>query len=847
MATKTSPPLDFTTIGAQTATIPVRIGYRIVELFSDGLYSSPNKAIEELVSNSFDAGAKNVHVMLSPDRRSNDAMVVVIDDGNSMDAMGLRQHWVIGESNKRSEDYNPPLGRKQIGKFGIGKLATFVLANHFTHLCKRDGQYYAVTMDYGRVTKTDKGLADQPQISLPLRELTEMQARDCLPDLVTGSKPGHKAFKLFGKGASESWTIAILSKLKPMAAQIKKGQLAWVLRTAMPLRDDFALFLDGDRLKSSKFDVKLIKRWTLGKDLNTLPKPAPQDLETSKDSKNAAVHKYGLMHSSLGRITGYVEVYEESLTGGKSDEIGRSNGFFVYVRDRLVNIDDERFGINPDTLRHGTFTNFRAVLHIDRLDDELRSTREGVREGELTTIARNIAHALFNIARKELADHDDRASPDTKARGKIGNTPGSLTRRPMQALMRLILDGKITSRYVRIPSGADAQTSEFLQGLRSRLESTDGFITAIRHEYIGAEAGISIYDAATGALLINDLHPFVAMYRDDYEKAETLRLLCVAEVLTEAYLHTAGVHAETVDEILSARDELLRHFARSQPRNASITAQMLEDAAHDENQLEQELVAAFTSLGFDAVPIGGKGNPDGVATARLGGSDTGARRYKVSLEAKSKEKDDTKISARTVHISGIARHRDDHACDHAVVVGPDFQGGEDEGGVVVQEARENIKQTGRTITLIRIRDLARLVRLAPLKGVALDRLRELFTTCVTPDESRKWVDRLDQETPKKMQFRKILDTIWTLQSEQPDEPVELAAVKLMLRRDHDVDLPKNELGALCNALARIAPNYVITRGDMVELTQKPDLIVKEAGATLQQFPGDETVRSIFKL
>ena len=82
----------FVTLGAETATIPVQISYRIIELFSEGLYSSPNKAVEELVSNAFDAGANNVHVILSPDRTTDDAVIAVVDDGIMMDAAGLRQH-----------------------------------------------------------------------------------------------------------------------------------------------------------------------------------------------------------------------------------------------------------------------------------------------------------------------------------------------------------------------------------------------------------------------------------------------------------------------------------------------------------------------------------------------------------------------------------------------------------------------------------------------------------------------------------------------------------------------------------------------------------------------------------
>ncbi len=45
----------FATIGKSTDTIDVRLSYRIIELFSEGLYASPNKGVEELVANSFAA------------------------------------------------------------------------------------------------------------------------------------------------------------------------------------------------------------------------------------------------------------------------------------------------------------------------------------------------------------------------------------------------------------------------------------------------------------------------------------------------------------------------------------------------------------------------------------------------------------------------------------------------------------------------------------------------------------------------------------------------------------------------------------------------------------------------
>src|SRR2546425_12117999 len=94
-------PDELYTAGKEISSIDVRISYRIIQLFSEGLYSSPHKAMEELVSNSFDAGATNVHVILAPDLTAKDASIAVVDDGTGMDDRGLKDHWLIGTTNKR--------------------------------------------------------------------------------------------------------------------------------------------------------------------------------------------------------------------------------------------------------------------------------------------------------------------------------------------------------------------------------------------------------------------------------------------------------------------------------------------------------------------------------------------------------------------------------------------------------------------------------------------------------------------------------------------------------------------------------------------------------------------------
>jgi hypothetical protein len=98
--------VDFIKSTTHVGNIPVKLSYGIIERFSEGLYSSPNKTFEELITNSYDAGAREVWVYLASDLSSEKATLLVVDDGESMTLEGLADLWKIGESRKRSE--TPP-------------------------------------------------------------------------------------------------------------------------------------------------------------------------------------------------------------------------------------------------------------------------------------------------------------------------------------------------------------------------------------------------------------------------------------------------------------------------------------------------------------------------------------------------------------------------------------------------------------------------------------------------------------------------------------------------------------------------------------------------------------------
>jgi hypothetical protein len=482
------------------------------------------------------------------------------------------------------------------------------------------------------------------------------------------------------------------------------------------------------------------------------------------------------------------------------------------------------------------------VVYIDRLDEELRSSRESVREGPLHNTAQNTLHGAFNYARLALEKHQAEVSGGEQMASRVAGSPGSLTRRPIVGLVKAAIEGKSHPKYIAYPKTLGPKEREdFLARVEESAETTDGLVRDVQLIEMSQGQGIATLDVETGILKLNSLHPFVAHFLDEYEdkkRSLPLELLAMAEVLLEAHLYEIGLEEDDIQDVVSRRDEALRYLARSTGRrNARTIAQDLIDASSDEDLLQDMLVAAFDSMGFDAVPLGGPKKPDGIAEARLAGDLKGQpHRYTVSLEAKSKEKEGTKVAAKTVGISAISRQRDDHECDHAVVVGPDFPTSDGKESALVKEIEKDREATNKTITLVRIVDLARLVRLVPLKRVGLDRLRNLFQTCITPEEAKDWVDKLTAEKVQKVPYKDILETIWELQKERPDEAVEYSGLAVALQKgEKHLSISKAELSKICEGISRMAPEMVSARKGSVELSQRPDKVLAVISSVIQEY------------
>ena len=97
------------------------VNKEVVSHLSVGLYRNFGRAIKELISNSYDAGATEVKIKLN----LKGAEIIVRDNGMGMDIEDIKIKFLtIGHVTKPSNSVDK-LGRKRIGTFGIGCLSVF--------------------------------------------------------------------------------------------------------------------------------------------------------------------------------------------------------------------------------------------------------------------------------------------------------------------------------------------------------------------------------------------------------------------------------------------------------------------------------------------------------------------------------------------------------------------------------------------------------------------------------------------------------------------------------------------------------------------------------------------------
>ncbi|MHB8959046.1 MAG: ATP-binding protein [Candidatus Limnocylindrales bacterium] len=802
----------------------VRVSLEVVRLLSMQLYSSPLKAIEELVVNAWDADASRCWVRVS--ESDADAPVVVLDDGEGMDATALADLWHVGHSLKRDDDWVRRHRRRQIGKFGIGKLATYALGRQVTYASRHGGEVRSVSLDFDRLLSSSTGNGTSEPIDLDVLRTDPTRLADDGPFGAAVHALGLEPSQLLD-GTIQTWTLVIIERLRDERPPIKHGRLRWVLETAMPLAPDFELALNGSRVESAKdLDADWVVDFTV----------AQLDAERVKELASTTGIEWEVRGESLVNarhpdgIRGRVRVAAQSLYYGKSIDLGRSHGIFVRVRNRLINEDDPLFGATP--LSFTTFYNLHAVIEADDLDENLKAPRDDVEQGLARSDISALLRQLFNQARdryeRVLAEREEQEK--RKREGVREYVAPRLLERPLADALLMRPSTERGSAWLHVDPGAPGVADQLVEDLYADPPKARPY--SYRTSTLGPNNPFVRFLPESSEFILNEDHPLVLEFWENPSSRRLLRVVATAEALLEVYLRDSGLRPEETQLLLGRRDELLRSLASAHQYSLRSLAKALRDARNDERDLEVAVVAALRALGFVTQQVSGSGEPDG--TAHYTAHDAGPA---FTLEAKSSA---SVPSLGAIDFAGLRSHADAHKADGCLLVAPAYPG---LFGELTQSSRRARQER---VSCWTIEDLASVVENAEARHVNADRIREIVLGAFSPGDVRRRVKKL-LGTPAWTQrelARAVLSALAGLEGKMSGSPRDISMIATAISLGTLESVEVDDVRAVVLELAHASRGMlyladdgkVFVRGSLEELRRRVASHVDEDAAPRRGSP-----------
>lgn len=805
--------------GSTVDQVQLEIDYQIIEHFSQHLYGSPNKAVEELVSNSFDALAKSVYVYL-PGRFTTEHLVVW-DDGSAMDVQGLHQLWWIARSPKDQgerviSDSNGK-ERKVIGKFGIGKLASYSVGRRITHLCRRGNDFLLVSINYNDLhNENGRGKQRGPKTKTyktPIIKLTKDKARRLVGEILN-IKENPKAFeKIFDTPA---WTIAAIGDLKKSLTQ---NRLSWVLGTGMPLRPDFKVWVNDvpiiSKLEtnaaitwdfaSKEIQQSLLSAWTDAIKGNKVCGEICFGKEKGLDPIYPSMQVPYVDFPNLKKVYGTVRLFDESLLNGKTADLGRSHGFFIFVRDRLLNPEDDKLLLREPNF--GTFYRSQYTIHADSLDADLLADRERLSQDTIRIAELDVLQAaVYRVARAAQKDRDDKLAEQAKTLSFMPTRSREHYREPLMALL---------------------MKTGFPEDARFDIAKPN-----VDRKPIGQEKPLVVLSPESGGFQVNTSHPFYVSLdkrlgsgKRSQEFFRAIDLFSISERLLEGYLYDIGIADDKVRQILRWRDELFRAIAENYERVPSDLAMNLRNTSYEGGgAFENALANILGDMGFACERHGATGKEDVVLIATIGPDS-----YKLTFEAKGSIKP---IHNDKAEVSGAASHRDEVGAEHAVIVARCFVGFERDAGNV----NAHILKECRTVEGVSIMTVEALISLHEAVNkfnYSQDLLKDVFCKIETPRAKMERVIRLMTPT-EEFNYRKLLGELWKRQGAESSGDFVPYKHVWQSNSEWKAKFKIEEFDAKLLALETLAGGRIMLKQQQREvvLKQSPDKIAEHIERTL---------------
>ena len=769
--------------------VEVDISYDIIRQFSAQLYTNPRKAIEELICNSYDAGANVCYVVLP---KAHDSLLV-LDDGKSMDLNGLKDLWKVAYSPKDKGEATPRIenDRLQIGKFGVGKLAAFALGERLTHVTCVDGNVRVVSV--GQIDLKQKKSGEPPKF-----EVYKMDLSKAIPILGQYFKDVPKPWEI----GWDSWTLAIIDKIDKSNFEgraLRVDLLHRMITTALPISARFKIFIGKEEVHKKKIDPKEIRvkvectdlefRKKLQESLreywkDVLHKEKSEDVPETyyklkigkvQNPQNISGDKLSaLIVPGLGPIIGNAIFTKTYLTTDKVSERGYvNNGFAIHSHGKLINPEDELFGVTARS--HSFWARFLADVEIPNLDNVLLVQRNAVSEKtNEAQIARRAMLTLFNYTRAKVEEIERKEKYKPESFGSRLNTYAPL-----------------------IASLAQSGLSEGVFPKKGIEELDVDFST------LGETGPAARYDPQEEKILINLDHPLITALDDPAARSKKALRRVICEVLAGTQMATGYLRSQNVPEkIVYETGEILESSIRSAAgfviNEIEVAIKAINDASYQgDTPFENAVIEAFQSLRLAVTYYGGSDEPDGIIEIPI----SGGPNLRISVEAKGSE---GVITHEELATATVERHGNEFGCEHAIAIAREFA---TEG--IGEKDAALLRETKGKVPLITTEGIAHLLKLHKKRPFTTDKIAKILTTWKHPDDLINFIDQTWKEMPDLGLMRLVL-TIAEELSLKDDTNYPEPGMILNDDRIRSLKLPKSDLISILEALS-ITTHMVLIR------------------------------------
>lgn len=761
--------------GEVNESISIDISFRIIRQFSLQLYDNPRRAIEELVCNSYDANAENCHIQ-TPENI--DDSLYVLDNGHSMDMEGLRWLWKVAASRKDEElgDERVKGGRQQIGKFGVGKLASFALGSRLTYLATKEGTTRSVSVHQNRL----KDEENESEENFDVHQFPADEAQERFSDLFDQSNlpnPWDEGW--------ESWTLAVVSDIpeEKTGGNLEAWRLKNMIQTAIPTATDFTAYLNGEQISDrdphgdltytvdltedvmvDRIEQAIQNYWATEKEIDQEEVDESLyevELTTSPDPSNNEQELAGIDVPNLGFVSGTGQLYDRPITTDKRKERGFSdNGFRVKVRGKLVNKNDYLFGIGTQSFT--TWSKFLGQFEVPGLDDQIRVQRDQLKDSTEVDLTQQILKQTFLQVRKEESKDSSEQKDDSDSEGQKSSTniQRSFSERLRDRSRQYAYDAV---SGLNEEAGSEAEIDLTSIDVQTRpMKPTDKAVN---------------YDSERNLIIINEEHPLfdTLRRRDDFTEniEDAFKEILAARLLIHGYLRKNGANDMALAASRQIFDSVLRSAAGSLGADElKYQLSELNDASTmGGTRFEKAIVDIFQNLGLSAIQEGGPDTHDGVIEVPQVGEN-----QRISLEAKGSA---GIVTHQNVSFDNVNRHRKEEECQSAVVIAREFQldGIGDKKSALLRNLDEDINEEAvANISLLTTDALEVFLRLHHKRAFTYSETIDIFRNNEVPGEIVDYVIEVWESKPNDQLTRDILEAAHDFMKDDPTNAPSIGAL-----------------------------------------------------------------------